>query len=60
MSTTSITQSQLQEVQQVLNANLNDPAAVWAALSLMGDQYATAAFQGLTNPSSLFYQAIQD
>ena len=33
MSTISITQSQLRQVQQVLDDNPNDPAAVWAALS---------------------------
>jgi hypothetical protein len=58
MSSTSLTQDQIQQLQAVQAANPNDPAAIWAALSSFGDQYAAAAFQGLTNSQSLYGQVI--
>lgn len=43
MSHTSITQTQLQQVQALYHSSPTYPAALWAALSNMGDQYATDA-----------------
>jgi hypothetical protein len=53
VSSQSLTTSQVQQVQAVLSANQTNPAATWSALAGMGDQYAQAALQVLTNSSSL-------
>jgi hypothetical protein len=60
MSSTNLTQVQVQQVVAVLTANPSNPAATWAALSLYGDQYATAALQGLTNAQSFYGQVISN
>jgi len=54
MSSTVLTQVELQQVVTVNIANPGNPAATWAALASFGDQYALAALQGLTNPQLLF------
>lgn len=60
MSSTCLTAAQVSQVVAVFNANLSNPAATWAALASMGDQYAAAAFQGLTSSASTFGQVISN
>jgi hypothetical protein len=36
----------------------NEPGVIWATLEGMGDQYAKAAFQGITNPNSFYGHVI--
>jgi hypothetical protein len=49
----------LAQVVAVNVANPTNPAATWAVLASFGDQYAAAAYQGLTDPSSFFGRSIQ-
>src|SRR5215471_1417487 len=58
MSATTLTLDEVQQIVAVSAANQGNPAAVWAALAAMGDQYAAAALQGLTNSQSTYGQLI--
>jgi hypothetical protein len=60
MSSTTLTQAQLQQVIAVQTANPGNAAATWAALFSFGDQYAAAALQGLTNAQSTYGQVISN
>jgi ABC-type transport system involved in Fe-S cluster assembly fused permease/ATPase subunit len=42
MSSIWLTQAQVQQLAAVQAANQNNPAAIWAALAIFGDQYACA------------------
>ncbi|HKU63746.1 MAG TPA: cadherin domain-containing protein [Rhizomicrobium sp.] len=59
MSSISLTQTQFLQLRAVQQGNPNNPAAIWAVLSSFGDQYAVAAFTGITNPQSLYGTVIQ-
>ncbi len=60
MGTSSLSPFQVLQIQQVAEDNKQNPTAVWAALASMGDQYAQAALQGLTNPASTYGQVISN
>jgi hypothetical protein len=58
MSSTTLTQAQVQQIEAVAAANRGNPTAIWAALSTMGDQYAQGAYLALANPQSIGESAI--
>lgn len=58
MSSTTLTQAQVQQIEAVAAANRGNPTAIWAALSTMGDQYAQGAYLALANPQSFYYQVV--
>ena len=58
MSATTLTLDEVQQIVAVSAANQGNPAAVWAALAAMGDQYAAAALQGLSDSQSTYAHLI--
>jgi len=62
---TTITASQLQQVQAALQTaqstkTSSDTGAVWQLLSSFGDNYATAAYQAIAEPTSSYGAAVRN
>ena len=58
MGKISLSPYEVFKIKRVAEQYPDNPEVVWAALSEMGDQYAQSALQGLTDPGSLYGQAI--
>jgi hypothetical protein len=58
MGALSITSGQLAQANAIAAANPNNLAVTWLFLSQAGDQYAEAAYNGLSNQNSMFNAVI--